>query len=156
LDSTRSGSGRRKPTGLISWESIRFDPKGQSELSGSLVTATLLQPWALGVLVVWSFGVLSAAQLTIRLIMGFSVRLTLIAAAVLSAAAIVIAVLDDAFLGDQASLVRRIELAPIPMLLMAVAGFAIARWLLRIKRVRGQLIAGLMVGVLDPHLFTLL
>jgi hypothetical protein len=42
------------------------------------------------------------------------------------------------------------------MLLMALAGFAIARWLLRIKRVRGQVIAGLMVGLLDPHLFALL
>jgi len=44
----------------------------------------------------------------------------------------------------------------VPMLLMAIAGFAIARWLLRIKRLRGQLIAALMVGLLDPHLFTLL
>jgi len=120
------------------------------------VTATLLQPWTLGVLLAWSFGVLAAAQLTIRLIMAFSVRLTLIAAVVLSAAAIAIAIVDDLLLGDEASLVRRIELAPIPMLLMALAGFAIARWLLRIRRLRGQLIAGLMVGVLDPHLFTLL
>ena len=120
------------------------------------MTATLLQPWTLGVLLVWSFGVLSAAQLTIRLIMAFSVRLTLVAAVALSAAAIAIAVLDDIVLGDQAPLVSRIELAPMPMLLMAVAGFAIARWVLRIKRLRGQLIAGLMVGVLDPHLFTLL
>ena len=53
------------------------------------------------------------------------------------------------------SLARRIELIPLSMLLMALAGFAIARWVLRIKRLRGQLIAGLMVGLLDPHLFTL-
>ena len=38
------------------------------------VTAALLQPWALAALFVWSFGVLSAAQLTIRLIMAFYVR----------------------------------------------------------------------------------
>ena len=42
------------------------------------------------------------------------------------------------------------------MVLMALAGFAIARWLLRIKRLRGQLITGMMVGLLDPHLFTIL
>jgi hypothetical protein len=42
------------------------------------------------------------------------------------------------------------------MMLMAGAGFATARWLLRIRRLRGQIIAGLMIGLLDPHLFTLL
>jgi hypothetical protein len=119
------------------------------------VTA-FLQPWALLALYLWSFGVLSAAQLTIRLIMAFNVRLTLVAALVLSLAALAIGFLQEVFVGADASLVRRIELAPIPMLLMAIAGFAIARWLLRIKRLRGQLIAGLMVGLLDPHLFTLL
>jgi hypothetical protein len=41
------------------------------------------------------------------------------------------------------------------MLLMAFAGFAIARWVLRIKRLRGQIVTGVMVGLLDPHLFTL-
>jgi hypothetical protein len=116
----------------------------------------MLQPLALAALLVWSFGVLSAAQLTIRLIMAFKVRLTLFAAVVLTSAALLIALIDDAALGDQATLARRIELAPLPMLLMVFAGFAIARWLLRIKRLRGQVIAALMVGLLDPHLFTLL
>ncbi len=119
------------------------------------MTATLLQPWALLALFVWSFGVLAAAQLTIRLIMAFDVRLTLFAALLLTAAAIAVSFIDDTIAGDQASLARRIELAPLSMLLMALAGFAIARWVLRIKRLRGQIIAGLMVGLLDPHLFTL-
>lgn len=118
--------------------------------------ATLLQPWALGVLYIWCFGVLSAAQLTIRLIMAYSVRLTLVAALALSVAALAVAAIADVALGDQATLARRVELAPLPMLLMGVAGFAVARWVLRIKRLRGQVIAGLMVGLLDPHLFTLL
>jgi hypothetical protein len=76
---------------------------------------------------------------------------------VLSAAAIVVAFIDDAIVGGggQATLARRIEFAPVSMLLMAIAGFAIARWVLRIKRLRGQIIAGQMVGQLDPHLFTL-
>jgi hypothetical protein len=117
---------------------------------------TLSLPLTVAALYVWSFGVLSAAQLTIRLIMAFNVRRTLLAALVLSVVAIGIGVLVSGLVGADASLARRIQLAPLPMLLMAVTGFAIARWLLRIKRLRGQLIAGLMVGLLDPHLFTLL
>jgi hypothetical protein len=119
------------------------------------VTA-FLQPLALLALYLWSFGVLSAAQVTIRLIMAYNLRLTLFAAIVLSAAAVIIGVLEGVLIGADASLSARIEFAPVPMVLMAIAGFAIARWLLRIKRLRGQLIAGLMVGLLDPHLFTLL
>lgn len=111
---------------------------------------------AIAALLVWSFGVLSAAQLTIRLIMAYSVRATLIGAIVLSIAALIIAALYDLAFGTQTSFTTRLQLAPITMAAMAVAAFAEARWLLRIKRLRGQLIAGLMVGLLDPHLFTLL
>ncbi len=121
-----------------------------------MTLATLLQPiWLVGVLV-WSFMVLSAAQLTIRLIMAFSVRLTFIAALVLALLALPIAAVYDLLVGPQASLATRLSWAPLAMLLMGVAGFAIARWLLRIRRVRGQIIASLMVGLLDPHLFTIL
>jgi hypothetical protein len=120
------------------------------------VIAVMLQPWALAALVVWSFGVLSAAQLTIRLIMAYSLRQTGLAAVVLSAAALAIGAGYDATFGADVSLAIRIQLAPVTMASMAVVGFAIARWLLRIRRVRGQVIAGLMVGLLDPHLFTLL
>ncbi|MBV9577409.1 MAG: hypothetical protein JO057_02340 [Chloroflexi bacterium] len=119
------------------------------------MTLTAWQPWVLVALYVWSFGVLSAAQLTIRLIMAFNVRLTLFAALLLSVAAIGVSFVTAAVAGDQAGLARRLELMPLSMLLMAIAGFAIARWVLRIKRLRGQIIAGLMVGLLDPHLFTL-
>jgi hypothetical protein len=118
--------------------------------------ATLLQPGWLAALLVWSFMVLSAAQLTIRLIMAFSVRLTFVAAIVLSLVALLIAEIYDLLLGPQATLSARLELAPVPMLLMGLAGFAIARWLLRIRRPRGQVIAGVMVGLLDAHLFTIL
>jgi hypothetical protein len=118
--------------------------------------ATLLQPaWLVGLLL-WSFMVLSAAQLTIRLIMAFSVRLTFVAAVLLSVAALPIAAIYDLVVGPQPSLSARLTAAPIAMLLMGVAGFLIARWLLRIRRLRGQIIAGLMVGLLDPHLFTIL
>jgi len=118
--------------------------------------ATLLQPaWLVGLLL-WSFMVLSAAQLTIRLIMAFSMRLTFNAAVVLSAAALPIAAMYDVIVGPQASLSTRLTTAPLAMLLMSLAGFAVARWVLKIRRVRGQLIAGVMVGLLDPHLFTIL
>lgn len=123
------------------------------------MTATLpllLQPVALGAVYVWCFGVLSAAQLTIRLIMAYSVRLTLLAALVLLVAVLAVAGIADLALGDQATLAQRIQLAPVSMVLMGLAGFAVARWVLRIKRLRGQIIAGLMIGLLDPHLFTLL
>jgi hypothetical protein len=118
--------------------------------------ATLLQPGWLLVLVAWSFAVLSAAQLTIRLIMAFSVRVTLIAALVLSALALVVAAVWDVVLGPDPTLAARLESVPLPMALMGLAGFGAARWVLRIKRLRGQIIAGVMVGVLAPHVFTVL
>jgi hypothetical protein len=122
----------------------------------SVTLATLLQPiWLVGLLL-WSFMVLAAAQLTIRLIMAFSVRLTFIAAIVLSVAALPIAAIYDFVVGPNASLFARLSAAPLAMVLMGLAGFAIARWVLKIRRTRGQIIAGLMVGLLDPHLLTIL
>jgi hypothetical protein len=118
--------------------------------------ATLLQPGWLAVLLAWNFAVLSAAQLTIRLIMAYSLRRSVVAALALSALALPIAAVYDVFLGPHPTLATHLRWAPLPMLLMAVAGFAVARWLLHIRRLRGQIIAGLMVGLLDPHVFTLL
>ena len=120
------------------------------------MVGVFLQPWALAALYVWCFGVLSAAQLTIRLIMAFSMRQTAIAALALTLAALAVAAFYDASFDSPRSLSTRLELAAVTMVLMALAGFAIARWLLRIKRLRGQLITGMMVGLLDPHLFTIL
>ena len=121
-----------------------------------MTLATLLQPGWLAVLLVWSFAVLSAVQLTVRLILAFSVRQTALGAVVLTLCALPIAAVYELVLGPEPSLSTRLSRAPVPMLLMGVAGFATSRWVLRIKRLRGQLVAGLMVGVLDPHLFTLL
>ena len=116
----------------------------------------LFEPAWLAILLVWNFAVLSAAQLTIRLIMAYSVRQTLLAAVVLSLLALPVAFIYDLLLGTTPTLSTWLNYAPVPMLLMALGGFAIARWLLRLRRLRGQVIAGLMVGVLDPHLFALL
>ena len=79
--------------------------------------ATFLQPVWLAVLLAWSFAVLSAAQLTIRLIMAFSVLLTLRAAVVLALAALPVALVYDAVVGPQPSLGARFAALPISMLL---------------------------------------
>ncbi|MGI9147143.1 MAG: hypothetical protein ACR2IK_11415 [Chloroflexota bacterium] len=121
-----------------------------------MTLSTLLQPGWFAVLLAWNFAVLSAAQLTIRLIMAFSVRLTLLAAGAVSLAALAIAAIYDVLVGPQPSLAVRLSWAPLAMILMSLVGFAVARSMLRIRRLRGQIIAGLMMGLLDPHVFTLL
>jgi len=118
--------------------------------------ATFLQPGWFAVLIAWNFAVLSAAQLTIRLIMAFSVRLTLVAAVAVSLAALPIAGAYDLIVGSPSSVAVRLSWAPLSMVLTGLVGFAVARWLLRIRRLRGQIIAGFMMGLLDPHVFTLL
>src|SRR4051812_33192024 len=102
-----------------------------------MTLATLLQPIWLALLLAWSFAVLSAAQLTIRLIMAFSVRLTLVGALWLSIGALIAAAAYDLAVGSQPTLSNRLAWLPLPMALMAVGGFAIGRWHLRIKRMRG-------------------
>jgi hypothetical protein len=121
-----------------------------------MTLAAFVQPVGLAALVGWCFLVLSAAQLTIRLIMAFSVRKTFLAALVLCAASLIVAAIYDTLLGPDPTLSRRIQYLPITMFLMAAAGVATARWVLRLKRLRGQIICGLMVGLLDPHLLTLI
>ena len=121
-----------------------------------MTLSTLLQPGWLAFLLVWCFVVLSAVQLTIRLIMAYSVRQTALGAVVLAILALPIAAAYDLSLGPDPSLSTRLTHAPIPMLLMAGAGFLTARRVLHLKRLRGQLVAALMVGLLDVHLFTLL
>jgi hypothetical protein len=118
--------------------------------------STFLQPGWLVVLLLWSFAILSAAQLTVRLIRAYSVRLTALASAVLSVLALVVSLVYDLAVGSQPSLSTRVEWAPLAMVLMGLAGFGVARWVLRYKRLRGQVVAGVMVAVLDPHLLVLI
>jgi hypothetical protein len=117
--------------------------------------SAFLQPIGLLALLVWCFAVLSAVQLTVRLIMAYSVRKTLLGAVVLAAVALLVAVVYDALVGPDAGLALRLDRLPVAMGLMAVAGFAVARWVLRFKRTRGQVVAAVMTGLLAPHLFTL-
>jgi hypothetical protein len=106
-------------------------------------------------LLTWNVLVLSAAQLTIRLIMAYSLRTTLRGALVLTLLGFPVAAVYDAITGPQASFSTRLHWAAVPMVLMALAGFGTARWILRFRRTRGQVAAAGMIGLLAPHLFTL-
>jgi len=119
------------------------------------LSAFLQPPW-LAVLLVWNFVVLAAAQLTIRLIMAFSVRTTFIGAVALTVLSLVVAFVYDALVGSQLSLTTRLTTLPLAMVLEGLAGFVVARWVLRIRRLRGQIVAAVMVGLLAPHAFALL
>lgn len=120
-----------------------------------MTLAAFLTPLGLAALFVWCFMVLSAVQLTVRLIMAFSVRATLRGAIVLAILSLPVAAIYDALTGPRASFAARLDWAPVPIALMGLAGFATARWVLRFKRVRGQVVAAAMIGILAPHLFTL-
>ena len=114
-----------------------------------------LQPVGLAALLIWNFTVLAAIQLTVRLIMAFSVKETVLGALALTAICFPVALAFDAATGPDPSFGARLGWVWLPMVLMALGGYATARWVLRFKRVRGQVIAGLMAAVLAPHLFTL-
>jgi hypothetical protein len=118
--------------------------------------SVLAQPGWLAVLLAWNFVVLAAAQLTIRLIMAFSVRTTLVGAIVLTVLSLVVGLVYEAVVGPQPSLTTRLTTLPLAMLLEGIAGFVVARWVLRIRRLRGQLVAAVMVGLLAPQVFQLL
>ena len=47
-------------------------------------------------------------------------------------------------------------MVPLSMVLMGLAGFAVLRWVLRLRRLRGQIAGAVMIGLLDPHLFVLI
>lgn len=120
-----------------------------------MTLSAFLTPFGLAALLVWLFIVLAAAQLTVRLIMAFAFGPTLLGAVLLTVASLPIAAIYDAVIGPHPSFAQRLTWIPVPMVLMALAGFATARWVLRFRRVRGQIVAAVMVGILAPHLFTL-
>ncbi len=121
-----------------------------------MTLGTFLQPTWIAILLAWSFIVLSAVQLTVRLIRAYSIPSTALAAVVLTLLTLMVSVPFDLALGADPGLGRLIERAPLAMVLMGLAGYGVARWVLKFRRVRGQVVAGFMVGLLDPHLFVLL
>jgi hypothetical protein len=98
---------------------------------------------------------LAAIQLTIRLIMAFSISETLRGTVAMLLACFPVAFVFDLLTGPDPSFGARLTWAPVAMALMALAGFATCRWVLKFKRLRGQIVAAGMSAILAPHLFTL-
>ena len=103
----------------------------------------LTSPIGIGLTLIWSFAVLASVQLTVRLIMAFSVQKTLIAALVLTAFAVPLSVLYVLFFG------RTLTGMPLAILLTAVAGYQIARRVLKFRRQRSTVVAAVGIGILS-------
>lgn len=95
----------------------------------------LLTPGGLLLWYGWNVLVLASIQLTVRLIMAFSIPTTLLGAAAQTAGSIPITLVYVRLLGGA------LDRYPFAMLLTGLLGFAIARRVLRIKRLRGQVVA---------------
>ena len=130
--------------------------------------AFVLSPAMLAALVVWNFAVVSAVQLTVRLIGAYSARESVIAAVLLTVASLPIAALlllvsnaglDPATLAalrarglayEQAYVFQqRLTWFPLAVVLTAVAGWVIIRARLRFKRTRSAVVAALGIGLLS-------
>lgn len=110
-----------------------------------------LSPIALALLFIWNFAVLSGAQLTVRLIKAYDLATTALAALLLTAGGLPITVLylfvADLTAGD-APFRSRLLWLPLPVLLLGVVGFVLARIVLRQRRLRGALFTAVAVGLL--------
>ena len=104
---------------------------------------SLLSPLGIGLALVWSFAVLASVQLTVRLIMAFSVKRTAIAALVLTAITVPLSVAYLWLFG------RSLTAMPIAIVLTAVAGYVVAERVLRFKRQRSTIAAAIGIGVLS-------
>ena len=104
---------------------------------------SLLSPMGLGLAFLWSFAVLASVQLTVRLIMAFSITRTAIAAVVLTLVTVPISVAYLWLFGQ--------SLTPLPlaMLVTAVAGFFIADRVLGFRRQRSTVTAAIGIGLLS-------
>jgi hypothetical protein len=104
--------------------------------------AALYTPLGLALALLWNFAVLACLQLTVRLIRTFSVRATLIAAVVQTAVFLMLAATYVLWLG------ARLDLFIIPAALMGATGYALARWVLHIRRVRSHVVAAIGTALL--------
>ena len=101
----------------------------------------------------WNVAVLASIQLTVRLIRAFSIRTTLRGAVAFTAGSLLIALLY------YAACRSAFGWYPLPMLLTGVLGFLVAQHVLRLKRLRGRVIAGCGTAILAgpwPLFFELL
>jgi hypothetical protein len=103
----------------------------------------LLSPLGLLLWFGWNVAVLSSIQLTVRLIRAYSLATTLAAAAWMTAASIPVTLIY--VVGFKGAFVWY----PLAMALTAVIGFAIAQYVLRLKRLRGRVAAALGTALLS-------
>jgi hypothetical protein len=103
----------------------------------------LLSPPGIGLALLWSFAVLTSVQLTVRLIMAFSVKRTLLGALALTAITVPLSVLYLAVFGQ--------SLTPLPlaMLLTAAGGYVVADRVLGFRRQRSTVAAAIGIGLLS-------
>jgi hypothetical protein len=103
----------------------------------------LLSPLGLGLALLWSFAVLASVQLTVRLIMAFSVRRTVLGALVLTAITVPLSVVYFLLFG------RSLTAMPLAMLVTAIAGYVVAERVLGFRRQRSTVAAAIGIGLLS-------
>lgn len=102
----------------------------------------LLTPTSLALSYVWSFAVLASVQLTVRLIMAFSVKKTAIGAVALTVVTLVLSLAYLALFGQS------MDPLPVAMLVTAAAGYVIADRILGFRRQRSTIAAAIGIGLL--------
>ena len=102
----------------------------------------LLSPLGLLVWFGWNALVLASIQLTVRLILAFSLRQTLLGAAAQTLGSIPIVLLFAWPLDG------RLSAYPLPMLLTGLLGYLVARLVLKIRRQRGRLVSAVGTAIL--------
>lgn len=103
---------------------------------------SLLSPLGLGLALLWSFAVLASVQLTVRLIMAFSIKRTAIGSLALTAVTVPVSVTYLWLFGQ--------SLTPLPlaMLVVGAAGWIIADRVLGFRRRRSAVVAAIGIGLL--------
>jgi len=104
---------------------------------------SLLSPLGIGLALLWSFAVLASVQLTVRLIMAFSVTRTVLAAVVLTAITVPLSSAYLLLFG------RSLTAMPVAMLLTGIGGYVIAVRVLRFRRQRSTIVAAIGIGLLS-------
>lgn len=103
---------------------------------------TLISPLGVGLAYAWSFAVLASVQLTVRLIMAFSVRKTALAALALTVVTVPLSVAYLLLFG------RSLSAMPAAMVVTAIAGYVIADRVLGFRRQRSTVAAAIGIGLL--------
>ncbi|MFN8524864.1 MAG: hypothetical protein U0821_17350 [Chloroflexota bacterium] len=102
----------------------------------------LLSPTGLGLAFAWNVTALASLQLTVRLIRAFSLARTALAGAWLTTVSVPVA------FGFSAMLQADPRWLPLGMATVGVAGYVVARRVLRIRRQRGAVVAAVGTAIL--------